>query len=77
VDRLPAWLQTAAKLLPSTQGIIVLRSVILDGKPLGAVWADGSLVLLALHSLVFFVAGWLVYRLCEAVAKRRGALGQY
>ncbi len=77
VDRLPTWLQTAAKLLPSTQGIIVLRNVILDGKPLGAAWADGSLGLLVLHSLVFFTAGWLVYRLCEAVAKRKGTLGQY
>ncbi len=77
VDRLPDWLQTVARLLPSTQGIIVLRNVILDGKPLGATWADGSLVLLVLHSLVFFFLGWMVYRLCEGVAKRKGSLGQY
>jgi len=77
VDRLPAWLQTAAKLLPTTQGIILLRSVILDGKPLGATWADGSLELLVLHSLFVFVLGWMVYRLCERVAKRKGSLGQY
>ena len=77
VDRLPAWLQTAAKLLPSTQGIIVIRSVILDGTPLSAAWANGSLVLLVLHSLVFFVVGWAVYRMCESVAKRKGSLGQY
>jgi hypothetical protein len=64
-------------LLPTTQGIILLRSVILDGKPLGATWADGSLELLVLHSLFVFVLGWMVYRLCERVAKRKGSLGQY
>ena len=77
VDRLPDWLQTVAKLLPSTQGILVLRSVILDGKPLGATWADGSLELLVLHSLLFFIVGWFVYRWCESIAKRKGSLGQY
>ncbi|HEY3340625.1 MAG TPA: ABC transporter permease, partial [Anaerolineae bacterium] len=77
VDRLPGWLQTFAKLLPSTQGIIVLRNVILKGQSLDAAWLDGSLVLLVIHSALFFVAGWLVYRWGEGIAKRRGSLGQY
>jgi ABC-2 type transport system permease protein len=77
VDRLPDWLQAVAKALPSTQGIVVLRNVILNGQPLGAAWADGSLVLLLVHSVLFFIAGWLVYRWCERVAKRKGSLGQY
>ena len=77
VDRLPDWLQTIAKMLPSTQGIIVLRNVILNGQPLSAAWTDGSLVLLVMHSAVFFIAGWLIYRGCEAIAKRKGSLGQY
>jgi ABC-2 type transport system permease protein len=77
VDRLPDWLQTIAKLLPSTQGILVLRKVVLGGESLGAVWADGSLVWLVIHSAIFFVAGWLFYRWCESVAKRKGTLGQY
>jgi ABC-2 type transport system permease protein len=77
VDRLPVWLQTVARILPSTQGIIVLRNVILNGQSLNAAWADGSLVLLVLHSTLFFIAGWLVYRWCEGIARRRGSLGQY
>jgi ABC-2 type transport system permease protein len=77
VDRLPGWLQTFAKLLPSTQGIIVLRNVILNGQSLGAAWTDGSLSLLVIHSALFFIAGWLIYRWCEGIAKRRGSLGQY
>ena len=77
VDRLPEWMQTVVKLLPSTQGIAVLRNVILNGQPLGAAWADGSLIWLVVHSVLFFMAGWLVYKWCEGVAKRRGSLGQY
>ncbi len=77
VDRLPDWLQTAAKILPSTQGIVVMRNVILGNQSLGDAWLDGSLPLLVIHTALFFTAGWLVYRACEGVAKRKGTLGQY
>lgn len=77
VDRLPRWLEGIAKTLPSTQGIIVLRRVILDGQSLAAVWQDGSLGWLILHSVLYFVGGLLIFRLCEQIAKRRGSLGQY
>ena len=49
-----------AKTLPSTQGIIVLRRVILDGQSLVAVWQDGSLGWLILHSALYFVGGLLI-----------------
>lgn len=77
VDRLPDWLQTIARLLPSTQGIDVMRRIALGGETLAAVWTDGSLIWLIVHSTVFFIAGWLVYRWCERIAKRKGSLGQY
>ena len=77
VDRYPEWLESFAKLLPTTQGIIVLREVVLDGRSLAAVWADGSLGNLVLHSGVVLLVGWLVFKYCERVAKRRGTLGQY
>lgn len=77
VDRLPDWLQSVARVLPSTQGIVVLRRVMLGGESLAAVWADGSLAWLVVHSTVLFVAGWLIYKGCEQVAQRRGSLGQY
>ncbi len=66
-----------AKTLPSTQGIIVLRRVILDGQSLAAVWQDGSLGWLILHSVLYFGGGLLIFRLWEQIAKRRGSLGQY
>ena len=77
VDRLPGWMEAFAKTLPTTQGIIVLRRVILDGQTLAQVWQDGSLVGLLINSTVYFVLGWFFFRWCENRARRMGALGQY
>lgn len=77
VDALPPWLTVITKGLPTTQGIIVLRNVVLGGQSLGAAWADGSLGQLMLHSLFYFCAGWLIFAWCERIARRQGTLGQY
>lgn len=77
VDRLPGWMEAFAKTLPTTQGIIVLRQVILDGQSLAQVWQDGSLVGLVINSAAYFVLGWFFFRWCENRARRMGALGQY
>jgi ABC-2 type transport system permease protein len=77
VNRLPPALEVVALLLPSTQGIIVIRKVILEKASLVAVWNDGSLQYLLVHSVVFFLGGLMIFRYCEHVAKRRGTLGQY
>jgi ABC-2 type transport system permease protein len=77
VDRLPGWLEVASKALPTTQGIIVMRRVLFEGEGLAATWADGSLQLLAAHTAVLFVGGWLAFRYAQSVAMRRGLLGQY
>ena len=49
VHHFPAWLETIAVFLPTTQGIIVLRKVVIDGASLTAVWQDGSMVFLAVQ----------------------------
>ena len=77
VDRLPEWLEVIAKVLPTTLGIIAMRRVIFDGESLASLWSDGTLVLLAAHSTVFVLLGWLGFRYAQGVAKRKGLLGQY
>ncbi len=77
VERMPVWLENAARSLPTTQGIDVLRRVVLDELTLVEVWRDGSLVWLVVHSAFFLLAGWTVYIWSERVARRRGLLGQY
>ena len=77
VEAMPGWMAGFSRALPSTQGIIVLRRVILNGQSLASVWQDGSLVWLIVHSAIWFAVGWLVFRACERVAKEQGSLGQY
>lgn len=74
---MPAWLRTLGLILPTTYGITVMRAVMIDGASLQTVLADGSLALLIAHSAAYFVGGWLIYKWCEQIAKRRGNLGQY
>jgi ABC-2 type transport system permease protein len=77
VEQMPPWLAAVAHVFPSTQGIIVLRQMALGGQSLSAVWQEGSLPRLVAHSALFFLAGWVVFLLCERAAKRQGSLGQY
>lgn len=77
VDRLPRTLEIIATALPSTQGIIVTRRIVIEGYNLLDVWQDGSLPFLIVHSALFFIGGLLFFKWCELVARRRGTLGQY
>lgn len=77
VEFMPGWLADIATLIPSTLGIILLRRLVLEGHSLATIWTDGSLLWLTVHSALFFLLGWLIYALCERVARRQGTLGQY
>jgi ABC-2 type transport system permease protein len=77
VEVFPPWLAFIARLLPTTQGIIVLRQVSLEGMSLADTWRSGSLGWLALHSAVFLLLGWFLFKWCENIARQRGLLGQY
>jgi len=77
VSAMPIWMAVIAKTLPSTLGIIVIREIILEGKSLATTWQEGSLVELTINSMAYFVIGWLVFAVCERIAKNRGSLGQY
>lgn len=77
VDNFPNWLYVVAHTIPSTQGIIVLRKVLLEEQTLRMIWQDGSLIWLFAHSSVYFIVGWFLFVLSERQAKRRGLLGQY
>ena len=73
----PDWLETLSKFLPATQGIIVLRKVVLEGSSLSTAWANGGLPLLILNSAAYFAVGWFVFRWSERISRGRGLMGQY
>jgi hypothetical protein len=49
----------------------------LEGHSLNAIWSDGSLAFLLVHSVLFLVVGWVAFKYAEGVARKRGTLGQY
>lgn len=77
VDKFSGPVNLVTRLLPTTQGIIVLRKITFGEQSLPAVWNNGSLPWLALHSLVTFVVGLAVFNACLNISRRRGTLGQY
>ena len=77
VDRFPTWLESISLLLPTTQGIIVLRKIGLDGESLVSTWSDGSLGFLIGHSALLLVLGLATFRYAEYVGRRKGVLGHY
>jgi len=70
----PGWVQTLARFLPTTLGILVTRKVVLEGQSLLAVWADGTLPWLIIYTALLAVLGWLVFLLNDRRAMQRGAL---
>ena len=77
VDRFPHWLESVSLLFPTTQGIIILRKVGLEGGSLVSTWSDGSLVLLIGHSALFLALGLAAFRYAEHVGRRKAVLGHY
>jgi len=77
VSHFPGWLAAIAQTLPITQGVIVLRNVLISNQSLLTTWQNGSLVLLVIHSSIYLLGGWFIFKWCERLAKRQGSLSHY
>ncbi len=78
LDQMPNWMAVAGRLLfPTTQGIEVMREILLDGHSLGALQVDWGLEWLLVQPLALLAAGTLFFRSSERLAKRKGTLAQY
>ena len=62
VNLFPDWVQLLARLLPTTLGVEVTRTILLQGQSLGATWSDASLPWLLAHGALLFVIGGAVYQ---------------
>ncbi len=77
ITSFPGWLAVVAQTLPITQGIEVLRQILLQGQSLSSTWASGGLEGLLINSAVYLTIGWLVFKGCERIAKQQGSLSHY
>lgn len=75
VSLFPGWLHLVARLLPTTLGVEVSRTILLQGGSLASTWSDWRLVWLLVHSVAILVAGAAAYQLSIRHALREGRLG--
>ncbi|MEO7021092.1 MAG: ABC transporter permease [Ktedonobacteraceae bacterium] len=77
INHFPQWLYLFAQTLPITQGIFVMRNVVLQHQSLLTAWNNGSMIWLIVNSSVYLAIGCFAYGICERHAKMQGSLGQY
>jgi len=77
VENFPGWLQVVAKTLPMTQGLKILRLLMIENTPFVAVVQSGDLVRLIFNSACYIVLGLVSFRMFEGFARDRGLLGVY
>jgi ABC-2 type transport system permease protein len=75
IESLPSWAQIFGKLLPLTYAIIIVRSLLLIGADLSALYWE-VLALLIIDSILIF-AGFLLFDLIEKRTKKSGTISHY
>ncbi|MEW6605974.1 MAG: ABC transporter permease [bacterium] len=73
----PPIIQFIGKTLPLTQGIEVLRTMIIEQKSLIFTLHQGDLFLLMINSGVYLLLGIYIFKIAEKIALRRGIIGYF
>ena len=77
LDRLPGWMADVGRFTPISQGIVGLRSLLVQGRESLPAGGDGGLVWLVAIAGAYLLIGIGVFSLGEAKARREGSLGRY
>jgi len=77
IENFPPWLQAIAKTLPMTQGLKILRLLMIENIPFMSVVKSGNLLWLIINSACYIGLGLVSFRIFEGVARQRGLLGVY
>jgi ABC-2 type transport system permease protein len=77
IENFPLWLQIIAKTLPMTQGLKILRLLMIDNKPFVFVVMSGDLLFLIINSACYITLGLISFHVFEKIAREKGLLGVY
>ena len=69
--------QMISKTLPMTEGLKILRLLMVENKPFTYVLENGDLLLLIVNSALYLSIGLISFKCLEKVARERGLLGVY
>ena len=77
LSQLPAWMAEIGRFAPISQGLVAMRSVLIDGRTSFALLGDGGMVWMVGVSAAYLIIGIAAFSLGERRARRRGSLGRY
>ena len=75
IESLPSWAQVIGKLIPLTYALIIVRSIMLIGTPLSAMYFE-VLMLLIIDAVLIF-AGFYMFNWMENKTKRSGTMSHF
>lgn len=77
IENFPAGLQMICKTLPMTEGLKILRLLMIDDKPFSYIMESGDLLILFLNSAFYITMGLISFKFLEKIARSKGLLGVY
>jgi len=75
IESLPSWAQVIGKLIPLTYALIIVRSIMLIGTPMSAMYFE-VLMLLIIDAVLIF-AGFYMFNWMENKTKRSGTMSHF
>jgi len=77
IENFPAWLQFICKTLPMTEGLKILRLLMVEGRPFSFVLKSGDFLILLVNSTLYITVGLISFMYLEKIARDKGLLGVY
>lgn len=77
IESFPKWLQLICKSLPMTEGLKILRLIMVERRSFLSIVGSGEVALLVLNSTIYMIVGLLSFKYFENLARDKGLLGVY
>src|SRR5262249_12879830 len=77
LSQLPGWMAGIGRFAPISEGLVAMRSVLVDGGTAFSLWGGGGRGWMVGVSAAYLIIGIAAFGLGERRARRRGSLGRY
>ena len=77
IENFPSWLQLISKTLPMTEGLKILRFLMVENRPFSFVLESGDFLILLVNSTLYIAVGLISFIYLERIARYKGLLGVY
>ena len=77
IENFPSWLQLISKTLPMTEGLKILRLLMIEKKPFSFILDSGDFLILIVNSTLYIAVGLISFMYLERIARHKGLLGVY